>query len=234
MKKKIKLRKSAAFEEKSIHNSAKNFFLKYKGFTFALIATIVIIIAFLFVNFDIDLAQEKANYAKEMHENNMDLFIGYESAIGEISAIEETNTLNDDYTASMKDDVLWLKEKENNIYNSTPRSEVFSKEVAITMLTQAIMQVNSDYAMETGQIDYDDKIKESLMLEVKELKLLTAEEITATFPTVLDKQIYLDNLNLLWKEYFDSKQSIIKITASKERKYVEARKLIWMTEYYLE
>ena len=63
---------------------------------------------------------------------------------------------------------------------------------------------------------------------------LTAEEIAATFPTELDKETYYQNLDLLWKEYFDSKQSIIKMSSSRERKYVEARKLIWLSEYYFE
>jgi hypothetical protein len=210
------------------------FFTKYKGFTFALIATIVIIIAFFFVNFDLDLSQQKADYAKQMHENNVALFEEYNAVLGETISVDENETLTDDYTASMKDDVMWLAEKEKNIYNSNPRSDVFSKEVAITMLTQAIMQVNSDYAMQTGETAYSEKVDEALAIEIKPLKLLTKEEINSTFPTEQDNRIYAENLDLLWKEYLNSKQNLIKITSSRERKFVEARKLVWMTEYYKE
>jgi len=211
-----------------------DFFKKYKGFTIALVVVIAIIIAFFFLNFDFDLSQEKASYAQQIHENNTTLFTDYLSVIEEVGKLDQNDTLEDDYTASMKDDVLWLMEKEKNIYSSNPRSEVFSKEVAITMLVQAIMQVNSDYMLATGETNYNEKINEALTLEIKQLKLLTTEEITSTFPTETDKKIYFEQLDLLWREYFNSKISVIKISSSTERKYIEARKLIWMTQYYVE
>ncbi len=237
MKNNKKHSKNEATNKNSLNELAKNplgIMKKYKGFTIALIAVIVILAVYFSLGFDLDTAQQKAQYAKQMHENNVQILAQYQAVIDETSKLDAVDTLEDDYSASMKDDLAWLKEKENNIYLNAPRSEIFSKEIALTMLLNAIMQVNSDYAMETTTVSYDEKINEALNIEVKELKLLTIEEINAYIPTETDKQTYKKSLDELWRQYLDSKQTIIKLTNSKERQYVEARKLVWLTQYYNE
>lgn len=207
----------------------KGFAVKNYGFVIALVVVIVIIIVLAFAQYDPAASQEKATYAQQFYASNQSDFNSYLQNISDELAQTQKTTLDESYLLSTKSDIQWLTAKENTLYNSRPSSEVFPKEAAFTLFAQQITQINSDYTLDVGQTNYDEIITSGLALDYNVPQMLTAEELDSTFTTQKEKDVYFQTLNQLFGDYISTKKQFIRATMSKERQYVEAKKLVYLS-----
>jgi len=172
---------------------------------------------------------EKAAYAKQLAaENNATL----DQTILDMDALiaqTPTSTLDDDYYHSIKDDMVWLKAKQNAVFNSKPASEVAVKEVAFTMFMESVIQINNDFTMDIGTPNYQERIDYALNVDINYPTLITDEELNATFDSFGEISVFRKELRSLFEEYVANKKTLINTADSIERKYVEAKKVVWVS-----
>jgi len=206
-------------------------FVKAKPFFFiALFVVLVFGLALiLFPQSPAD-ASEKAEYAKSVHADNLFVLNGLIEMVDQNQPGEES-TLDDDYYYSIRDDLEWLKSKEDSLYNSKPAFGVYPKEIAFALFAQLIIEVNDSFSIEAGISDQTGKIKQALDTNVSPYDFLSDDaEINAAF-NVDEKKIFIDAVAYLTSEYVNDKKTLINQTTSIERKYVEAKKIVILSEY---
>ncbi len=200
-----------------------------KWFVLFMVIFLLAVLALLLTAVQPSYSTEKAAYAKQLlEENNAELDLRI-SDMDTLLAQAPTSTLDDDYYHSIKDDMLWLKAKQTAVFNSKPESKVAVKQMAFTMFFESILAINDGFTMDIGTPNYQERINYALTMDINYPLLLTDEEATATFDAFGEKEIFQREVRSLFEEYITNKKAIINATDSLERKYVEAKKISWIS-----
>ncbi|MBT4192120.1 MAG: hypothetical protein HOE11_02330 [Candidatus Diapherotrites archaeon] len=231
LKKKTSVKKAKVKTHKFSDTLIKEekFLKKYPGFTIAIIF-IIIVIALLAIVISVGGSSgEELAQGRMMHEENAlyldDLITGFEE-----QEIAFENPLDDDYYYSIRDDFYWLKNKESSIYNSFPANEIYLKEMAFTVFMDLILQTNLDFTFELFEEDYDSAINDALTKELGIENFVVTSEIEELFEGAeYEKSVFENSLNGLIDEYVSLKTNILKGDVSSERKFVEAKKIIFIS-----
>jgi hypothetical protein len=204
-------------------------FSKEKKFNFKekkglIIAGIILIIAIFLLFFGpspLGLSEEYA-YAVAYHKQAQTYFDEVNAQL-EIDILGNFQTnLDKEYYLSIKDDIDWLKEKDNELFYSG--GKILIKEIAFMLFSQEIINLNQDFTTEFGEPIYDTTIELALTKEYS--PLVFPDDIYSDLEPQ-DKEIFENTLNTLSKQYFDFKINLIN-TTHQERKYVEAKKIIFL------
>jgi len=229
----IKKHKEVLNAKHSSHakGGAGAFAKKYPGFTFALIVALIVIISYAFFSGGAGYfsSSEENAYAKQVSEDNRAALEEYLANIAaELDGRYDT-TIEDDYLYSMKDDVEWLKTKEAALYSAMPVSQAFMREFAFTIFMQKVVEVNQNSSIEIGAQDYSERISYAQTLEIKAPELLTEEDLSEIAFEPGEKDVFDAVTKALFYEYIAAKKSILSGDSALERKYVEAKKLIYLS-----
>jgi hypothetical protein len=200
------------------------FLKKRKGFSLAIIVLVIAIILLLLIPQFPEANMEEAVYAKQYYEEN-NLYL--EEAIKQLGEeeISKEDVLEDDFLASVIDDMEWLKQRNNELFFS--HGNVFLKMASMSIFIDRIGALNSEVTYDFFEPDYEATISQ-------------AKETEYVFPQIVDEELYemlegneekivrgtFENLS---KEYYNWKQQLI-LNLDKERAYVEAKKIIFF--YY--
>ncbi len=196
-------------------------FKKNKGLIIAGIILVIAIFLLFFGPSPLGLSEEYA-YAVAYHQQAQTYFDEVNAQLEiDIQGNFETN-LDQEYYLSIKEDIAWLKEKDNEIFYSG--GKLFIKEVAFMLFSQEIINLNQDFTTEFGEPNYESTINSALTKEY--LPLVFPEDIYSDLE-LEDKMIFESTLNELSKQYFDFKINLIN-TTHQERAYVEAKKIIFL------
>ncbi|MCX6803744.1 MAG: hypothetical protein NTY48_04195 [Candidatus Diapherotrites archaeon] len=142
----------------------------------------------------------------------------------------ETSTINDDYYTSTKQDIDWLKNKETQLYKTPPIRLLFARELAYSGVMQLVMTINTSTVFQLSEQDYTSSINEAKNQGITMPMILSQQEIDDTFSSSEEKDAFNKTCEELFKEYVALKKQILESNASKERKFVEAKKLLWITD----
>ena len=203
---------------------------KKPGFLIAIIAVLVLLVILVFVQYDPTVSQEKIVYAQQFYTSNQTDLNTYLQSVIDEQANEQPTTLDESYLSSTKADIEWLIVKEQWIYTSRPSNEVYPKEAAFTLFAQKIISANTNYSISAYVDNYDATIEQGAALDFNVPELLTQDELNQTFTNDAEITVYKNTLNKLFFDYVNSKKQFIKNTTSKERQYVEAKKIILLSE----
>jgi hypothetical protein len=210
-------------------NEENKFLKKYPGFTIAIAFAIILLILFVALSLTGTASGEELAQARTMHEENS-LYLEELTLNFENYERDFTEPLDDDYYFSIKDDLDWLKEKENLIYHSFPGNEIYLKEMAFTIFMEKIVQTNLDFTFEFFEQDYEQVINEALEKEITKENFVDSEEIELFFEEMDHEQLVFETtLDQLTEEYFVWKKNILLSDSGNERKFVEAKKLIFLS-----
>lgn len=235
MKKKSKKFKEKETKNNSINTRKENNFINYlksRPFFLGFIIILIIISISLFFSsrqsFDENLLS--LTYGKILHEEHLSGFDYHLSQIEkQLDGVYET-TLEDDYFYSFKEDILWLKEREAQIYK-TSRTNLFVKELALNMAFEGILIVNENSVYDYYIKDYDTRINLALEEKYAPQDFKNNYEIIETFIGEEEKfKIFLNEYNSIMQDYFDYKIFTIKNSSSVERKFVEANKIFILSD----
>ncbi len=220
--------KNAVVKEK---NDLNNFVKKKPGFVIGL-AFFIVLILFVFVfNFLGTINPEMEGiYAKDLHENNLAIIEYQLSSINTQFSGQYTDPYEDDMIYSIKDDLEWLKQKENEIYTSKPSSDVLVKEFAFSYFLGDALVANQEFVYES----YDLIDKEALITQAINLdfvsKEIVSEDVDALFEGEDQKRaLFESTYNKLIMDYVKLKKVLLDSDSGMERKVVEAEKVIIIT-----
>jgi hypothetical protein len=217
--------------EKNIFFRLKKFIKAKPGFFAALIIVLVMSIIILVYVVQPNDSPEKALQAKQIYSQNQAMFEQYLTTVEEQMLEEPENTLDDDYLASIKDDYLWLKNKETYLYTTKPNTMIYAKEAAFTLFADIIMGINDYMGFEVGEPNYTEKINAALALEIKKPELATTKELDEGFALQYEKDAFKQTAEELFNEYILIKKELINNAGTIERKYVEAKKILGLAYY---
>ncbi|MEK6958998.1 MAG: hypothetical protein AABW59_03065 [archaeon] len=205
------------------------------------LALAVVILFFWSLSLAEDYSSEKNLAAKSFYSQNQMMLDQYISDVNEILEGPFETTLEDDYAYSAKHDLEWLKAMEKKVYESKPNSDVYAKELAFTFFFERLISLNEDVAYAEDTTDYAGTISNAtnlaspLIADYNDLYDYYNTTITeAELDEMLlnkdkEKQIFYSTLTLVMGEYFAEKKLILAAEGSQERKYVEAKKLTFLS-----
>jgi len=227
-KKKGSLEKKFTSKEK---DSFINFIKAKPGFVFVFVVFSLIILWTVFsssTNFE-DLTLS-ANYAKQASEMIRADINGLVESIDEEIALGFTQTIEDDYFYSFRDDLKWIENKEREIFNSSPNKDVLVKEMALTLAMEDIVYVNEQAGYDFYAIEYDSAIEQAKNLDYN-YKSLAIDTVLELFAGEEEKFLIFENTyNEIMQSYFYYKMNYVNSDSSKERRFIEAKKAIYV--YY--
>ena len=105
--------------------------------------------------------------------------------------------------------------------------DIESKEAALFLFMTVILEIHEITSIEFGEADYDDtinsvpKIVNVPKINKEDLAFLELEETTT--------EKISNYFNVLFKEYITQKRLALETSQSKERQYVEAKKLTYIS-----
>jgi len=229
MPKKSKNKKTIKKEIKKKTNTGE-FIKKYPGVVVAIIFSIFLIILTVWSVgiFDPNL-NEKIAQGTIIHQNNqleMDQMLEALDLLG----TDYENSYDEYYLLSIKEDYLWLKQKDLEIYNKGG-SDFYIKEFAVFIFMNTLLEANDELVY-----DYDYFNEENVISKGQGVKLaynnFTFDEVETIFEeSPSEKIIFQDTIAQLINEYEKMKKEIINGNYPTNRKYVEAKKLIILSNY---
>jgi hypothetical protein len=213
------------------NSDIKLFAKKYPGFIVACVFAIIVLILlglYLANGVDEQTAQNIA-LASQFHEENIYLIEGSLEAVNyEINGNYEEE-MEEYYLLSMQDDLEWLLQKENELALSTPPGERYLKLIAIKVMYNRIKETNEFFVEGIYTLKDTYIINKALSLKPKQ-NLISEEELNITFEEELDdREIFVNALEELIKNYYSHKKSLITNSDIAEIKFVEAKKLLFFS-----
>jgi len=207
-----------------------NFVKENKWFMLALIIFLGSIL-FLQLSLTPNFAQEKAAYAQEIYTSNQTEIDTYLNSIDAELLLEKEYILDEYFLASMKSDFVWLKEKEQQLFNSKPNSDLYAKETAFFVFLLKIIELNEAFSIELGDPDYEFVIEKAKTEQISVPFMVSQEKTVLLFDgDVKEANIFSNTLNYLFSDYIEFKKKMILEENSIELKYVEAKKLLLVPE----
>ncbi|MFA6065395.1 MAG: hypothetical protein WCW44_03110 [archaeon] len=205
--------------------------IKSKPFFFiALLIVIIFAILLLFIPQTSVEASDKAEYAKQVHADNVYAINGLIDMVDQNKPTPET-TLDDDYYYSIRDDLEWLKVKEDYLYNLKPSTATYPREIAFALFAGIIVQINDSFSIEAGESNQTEKINQALDANVIPRDFLSGDMDAQLAFSSEERKTFSDTIAYLTEKYVSDKKDLITKTTSQERKYVEAKKILLLSEY---
>ena len=222
--------RAETIDKESLFAKANIFAKENPFFIAAIVFAILVIIFIVFLNYQENDSSDKAAYARQFYLDNNSTLEEFLNNVNEELKVPPTGTLDDDYLYSVKDDLIWLESQNNSIFFSKPNKDVFTKESAFGLAMQTLIELNSNFSFDIVEPDYNRTINEALSLDINAPKLLSISEMNQYFDNEYDKQVFLDTSTKIFDEYVKQKAGLLQSDSPIERKYVEAKKLIFL--YY--
>ncbi|MFA6269456.1 MAG: hypothetical protein WCW13_01510 [archaeon] len=225
----------------SVETKKESFVQKLRGFAKAkpyfvlgLIIAIIAILIFSAQYFTAPQAtlSDKAIFAKQIYLDNNSVLGEFRLNLEEEMKNPPVTTLDDDYLYSIKSDLDWLTSKNESIFNSKPNSGVYIKEIAFSLALQKIIELNSTFSIDLGEADYQTEINLAKNTDINTPVLLTLLEMGQYFDNDAERELYSNSLKSIFDEYISLKRILISNSDSMERKYVESKKLILLSQSY--
>jgi len=205
--------------------------IKSKPFFFiALLIVIIFAIVLILIPQAETEASDKADYAKQVHADNVYAINGLIDMVDQNKPMGDT-TLTDDYYYSIRDDLEWLKVKENYLFISPPSTAAYPRGIAFSAFAGLVVQINDSFSIEAGVSDQTGKIAQALDTNVIPFDFLSGDTDSDGAFTPTEKQVFIDTVAYLTDKYVSDKKELINATTSIERKYVEAKKILLLSEY---
>ena len=219
------------------------FVKKYPGFTVATIIAVLVIVAFFASSLMTGYSPtaEQTAVLRSLYEENQlqldDLIVGASEQLnGNYGSVIE-----DDYFSSARDDFVWLKAKETELYYTLPAQDAYAREGAFTFFMQKILQINEDAAYLLDTQNFDSTITAAQKVSVPTVTDFNSVEdffqsgmTKEDYDIMMNNSSYVENrflatTNALIVEYYSAKSQILEGDSSQERKYVEAKKLLLLS-----
>jgi hypothetical protein len=223
-------------------DSNNSFFKKYPGFVAAVVIALIILAIFIWLQTaQTPQIQGQSMVAKNIFENNQAVLDQYILSVSEYSNGPFELTIDDDYYHSIMDDLNWLKKKELGVFYSRPVEDVYVKEAAFKYFMDKVVEANDYFTSGPEAADYPPIIAGSLA--AKPLSLSSFSEFETAFYGAVDentfntlmlesesnKAKFFGEFNSLFENYYSEKKILIQNSASRERSYVEAKKLLLLS-----
>ena len=202
-----------------------DFFKKNKGFTIALILSIIITIFFLFSLTLQTTSSEDIAYAKAINEelNSYLDFMISEVENDLLTNVEEP--LDKYYFESIKNDFEWLKEKNNELFSS--KENILMKMAGFGTFFDRILYLNEEFSFEITEPDYETTINYAKNKNYSFLELVNETDLVELKEN--EKKVFNETIDYLGKNYFNWKKELLNNDRI-EKRYVEAKKIIFLFE----
>lgn len=222
---------------------ASAFVKKYPGFVVAAVIAVFVIIAFFASSSATRYSptDEQVSVSKSLYEENQLQLDGLIEGVNEQLNGNYESTLEDDYFNSMKDDFVWLKARETELYYARPAQDAYAREIAFTLFMQKVLQANEDSAYLLESENFDSTIAAAQKVSAPVIKNLNSLEdffhaglVQEDYDAITEGSPYLESkflaaTNALIEEYYSAKALIINGASGQERKYVEAKKIMLLS-----
>ena len=226
----MKIKSKVLLEKNSVVQNTMNFVNKNNGFMVALILFLLSIL-FLQLFLTQNISEEKLGYVKDMHTNNQSEIDSYLSSVDELLVEEKEDVLDNYFLYSTRNDFVWLKEKEQQLFISKPSSDLYAKEAAFSVFLLKIIELNEAFGIQMGDPQFDAVINQSLSEQIAVPFILSQDKIIELFDgDVKEANIFSNTLTYLFEEYINLKKKMIEEDSVLESKYVEAKKLLLVSE----
>lgn len=226
----MKTKAKSLIQQKSAIINPLSFVKENKWFMLALIIFLGSIL-FLQLSLTPNFAQEKATYAQEIYINNQNEIDAYLNSVDAELILEKEDILDDYFLASIRSDFVWMKEKEHQLFNSKPNSDLYAKEAAFSVFLLKVIELNEAFSLELGDPDYEFVIGQAKTEQINIPFIVSQEKTILLFDgDVREANIFLNTLNYLFNDYIQLKKKMIFEESVTEAKYVEAKKLLLVPE----
>ncbi len=198
-----------------------------------MVALIIFLAAILFLQLSLtpNYAQEKATYAQEIYTNNQNEIDNYLNSIDAELILEKEDILDDYFLASIRSDFVWMKEKEHQLFNSKPISDLYAKEAAFSVFLLKMIELNEAFSIELGNPDYEFTISQAKSEQINAPFIVSQEKTVLLFDgDIKEANIFSNTLNYLFNDYIALKKKMLLEESVMEAKYVEAKKLLLVPE----
>jgi len=205
---------------------------EYPGFKVAVIFGVIVLIAYAFLLVNIN--NQRSDLAEMLSEDIRFTLNAYVADVEGSLDGEYEDTLEDDYLSSMKDEFEWLKKMEGEAYGSIPYNEVEYKEVAIYLFIDNVLGINEMTTYEFGEPDYASEIELARNNVFETPKIMSEddkEQLNFNQEELEKIESYFVELT---SEYLKEKRFVLEAAYSEERKYVEAKKINYLSHIGLE
>ncbi len=205
---------------------------EYPGFKVAVIFGVIVLIAYAFLLVNIN--NQRSDLAEMLSEDIRFTLNAYVADVEGSLDGEYEDTLEDDYLSSMKDEFKWLAKMEGEAYGSIPYNEVEYKEVAIYLFIDNVLGINEMTTYEFGEPDYASEIELARNNVFETPKIMSEddkEQLNFNQEELEKIESYFVELT---SEYLKEKRFVLEAAYSEERKYVEAKKINYLSHIGLE
>lgn len=229
MKKKIKSEpKKRELPERKFN--LKFFIKSYPGTFIGIIIAIIIILLFISTLFSpTQNPLEKKIEANHLHQSNQMEMEYLLLAINQVKSDPEYE-FDLDYYESMEHDFIWLKNKDKEIFEQN-KSEPHIRQFASFIFFNILLQLSEETSLEFFELDEEKIIEDAKRINLNYNNFIF-EEIEETFKDNDSEKIAFEKtIKELVKEFEEIKKEILYSDYSKERKYIEAKKLIFLSYY---
>ncbi|MFA5357914.1 MAG: hypothetical protein WC308_03240 [archaeon] len=223
-------KKTGKIEKKSDGKIAI-FLRETPGLAVAAIAGIIVLALFIFslVN-NSSINTEELSYAQQVFVDNQSIIDNYVQQIDAEIAADPTNTADNYYLQSLRSDFEWLKEKELESYNSQIKNNIYLKELSFNLFLEVITEVNYNIAIDAGTPDYERTISSAISREAPTLELFKESDFNGEENPQARASSGNEIFNQLLKDYVAEKRLLATGSDPIERRYIEARKIINVSE----
>lgn len=206
-------------------------FIKYYPGTFIgiIIATIIILLFVTSTVLTDENYAEKSMQAAQIHYTNQNE-LNYLIEIVRTFKNDPEYEIDFDYYESMEHDFVWLKERDNSIFEQR-KSEINSRQFASLIFLNILIALNDEVAYEFLEFDRDGMIQDAknINLTYENIVWDELEEIFEGEPK--EKEAFKETITELVQDYERAKKEILNGDYSNERKYIEAKKLMTLSYY---
>ncbi|HNV01325.1 MAG TPA: hypothetical protein PKK60_02760 [archaeon] len=170
------------------------------------------------------------SYGKVLHDQHVlaidEYLLEVETQLDE----DYESAVEDDYLYSFKEDLLWLRNLENKIFQES-KKDFFIKELAFNLALESVLIVNEDSAYDFYMTDYELRIEEAKKEQYFSQNFENNEEIKNLFLGEDAKfEIFIKEYNQIMKDYFDYKSFVMNQSDNIERKFIEANKIFILSD----
>ncbi len=199
---------------------------KYPGFIIAIVFALIVLALVIVVSPAQSVSSADLDFAKQLYvENQVILDQLQQNILDEMDTTSYTG-LDKEYFLSALDDLNWLEEKNQEAFFSFPSQEVPVKVIAFSIFFENISQLNQNFSLDIGLIDYESTILEAQRKEFVFVELISEEDIDYLFEgQESDKQIFFNTITSLEANYFAKEKAFLNGNYSIERKFAEAKKI---------
>jgi hypothetical protein len=232
--KKSKVKQSKSIKSKNItkKENKKISLGSYPGFKVAIVFGIIVLIAYALLL--VNLNNQRSELAEMLSEDIRFTLNVYIADIEDSLDGEYEDVLEDDYLNSMKDEFKWLQKMEKDAYNTAPYAEVEYKEVAIYLFIDNILGINEMTTYDFGEPDFANEI-ETARNNIFETPKIMSEDDKKQLNFNQEELEKIENYFIeLTSGYLKEKRFIIDADYLEERKYVEAKKINYLSHIDLE